>query len=488
MLGLYIRCWTDKRGDDLSDFRNTILKVEETKKPVYGIETGRGGFVIRGLSPIFHDNGSYAGSVELLFPISEIFEMTTVSDKENFAAFIDKDLLRIATSLDDADASNIGQQAFQTQDYLFVESRKDNFATNLLTNEILKAGAESVARFDIDNQVISVFPIRNFDGKSEGVLVYTFDRSAFIKSLDALNLSILGSAVLFALLSILLVVFAINQSVVKPLRSMNATLVDTASQSSSSSYQLAESSNMIADGASRQAAAVEQTSASLEELSSISNITSERTSRCNALSEESKARILSSNQKIEVLKASVDRVVNATEETQKIVKTIDEIAFQTNLLALNAGVEAARAGEAGTGFAVVAEEVRALAQKSAEAARQTSDLIESSIAGVHEVSSFVQKTEQTLVEVTNYTDQINAKISVIEQSAREQVDGIENVNAAVADIDRVIQSNAASSEQNSAAAQELKSQVATVNEVVQRMKGFVGSTSDRKAYKSNTSH
>lgn len=478
----FIRCWTDKQGDDLSSFRKTILTISKQHKPIYGIETGRGGFVIRGLAPVNDENGNYLGSVEILFSISEIFKNTKVTAKEDFAAFIKQDLLSTATSLRDRAPSAANHNNFKTASFLLIESRTPNFQTSILDDAMLRAGLNEQVQYESGPFLVTTFPINNFEGEPEGVVVYSFDRTAFIETIQAINYSIIGSSLICAVFAIILVVFALNLTVLAPLSGMNRLLIETSNQSSSSSRQLSESSNMIAEGASRQAAAVEQTSASLEELSSMAVLTSERTQQCNSLSVQSDASMKQSHEAVQKLNSAVIKIVQATEETQKIVKTIDEIAFQTNLLALNAAVEAARAGEAGSGFAVVAEEVRSLAMKSAEAAKQTAALIEQSISSVKEVSSYVQKTNSSLDEVSGISAQINQLIMEIDQAAREQTEGVNQVNRAISDIDSVIQSNAASAEENSASANELSSQVQTVDEVVKQMEDFIGLDKKRNGY------
>lgn len=154
-----------------------------------------------------------------------------------------------------------------------------------------------------------------------------------------------------------------------------------------------------------------------------------------------------SKDSIDALTASMKEISNSSEETQKIVKTIDEIAFQTNLLALNAAVEAARAGEAGAGFAVVAEEVRNLALRSADAAKSTAVLIEDTVAKVKQGSALVEKTAEGFEEVMAFSGKTGALIDEIAAASGEQAQGIEEINKAVAEVDKVIQQNAANAEE-----------------------------------------
>ena len=155
------------------------------------------------------------------------------------------------------------------------------------------------------------------------------------------------------------------------------------------------------------------------------------------------------------LTASVETISKASEETQKIMKTIDEIAFQTNLLALNAAVEAARAGEAGAGFAVVADEVRGLAMRAAEAARNTATLIEGNVRQIKQGAVLVNKTNEAFTLVTASVGKAGELVGEISAASREQAQGIDQINRAVSEMDRVTRQNAASAEESAAAAEEL---------------------------------
>jgi methyl-accepting chemotaxis protein len=167
-------------------------------------------------------------------------------------------------------------------------------------------------------------------------------------------------------------------------------------------------------------------------------------------------------------------ISKASQETHKIVKTIDEIAFQTNLLALNAAVEAARAGEAGAGFAVVADEVRNLAMRAAEASRITAELIESTVKTIQFGSELVNKTGSAFSKVSVNTAQMREMVEEIAAACQDQAQGTDQINKALIEMDRVIQNNASSSEENASASEELNAQAQQMKEYVASMVGLIG--------------
>ena len=244
------------------------------------------------------------------------------------------------------------------------------------------------------------------------------------------------------------------------------TLGNASEQTLSAAAQVSASSQSLSQGASEQAASVEETSATLEEISATTTQSAERAGQGEALGRKAQEFSAQGTTSMERMLAAINGIKEASDKTARIIKTIDEIAFQTNLLALNAAVEAARAGDTGRGFAVVAGEVRALAQRSAQAAQDTSALIEDSqqraaqgVSVAGEVGTLISSTGEAVRQVTAVLTELNA-------ASQEQNKGIGQINSAVAQLNQVVQSNAAGAEETAAASEELSAQAESLNGAV----------------------
>jgi methyl-accepting chemotaxis protein len=269
--------------------------------------------------------------------------------------------------------------------------------------------------------------------------------------------------------------------IVKPLGRIINRLREGGEQSANSSKNVASASESIAQGASEQAAALEQTSSALEEMSGMAKKSSQTAGEAKHLSDEAKQAADQAQAAMSRMNVAIQQIGDGASQTARIIKTIDEIAFQTNLLALNAAVEAARAGEAGKGFAVVAEEVRRLAQRSAEAARDTSALIEESVQRAHNGVEVSAEVVKGLEQITVMTDKMNQMVSEIASAAAESAQGISQVNDAVTQMDKVTQSNASAAEESASAAQGLSTQAQGMNGIVHDLSLLVGETTRAKA-------
>ncbi len=264
---------------------------------------------------------------------------------------------------------------------------------------------------------------------------------------------------------------SIQDSIWKFIHAMSDTLLQiktAADQVSSGSEQVSSGAQSLAQGATEQASAVEQLSASISEISSQVKLNAENSSNANNRAENATNAIVSSNSQMQNLMTAMDNINSKSAEISKIIKTIEDIAFQTNILALNAAVEAARAGSAGKGFAVVADEVRNLAGKSAEAAKNTTSLIEDSVTSISEGVKLAEATAKDLVGAVDSVKHTTEIISNITKASGEQAASISQVSIGVDQISAVVQTNSATSEESAAASQELSSQASLLNELVSK--------------------
>jgi TolA-binding protein len=253
-----------------------------------------------------------------------------------------------------------------------------------------------------------------------------------------------------------------------------AGLRKTAEQVSSASTQVSAASQSLAEGATEQAAGLEETSSSLEEMASMTRQNSDNAMQASTLACEAKKAANTGADAMERMAGAIEDIKKSSDETAKIIKVIDEIAFQTNLLALNAAVEAARAGEAGKGFAVVAEEVRNLAMRSAEAAKNTSNLIEQSVNNSRNGVQICSEVKTTLDEIVQSIVKTTDLVGEIATASKEQTQGVNQINTAVSQMDKVTQQNAANAEESSSASQELNQQARTLQGIIEELSGVVG--------------
>ncbi len=292
-----------------------------------------------------------------------------------------------------------------------------------------------------------------------------------------------GIAVIFVILGASS--WVVLRSVLGLLRATSTHLADGSTEVASASRQLSASSQTLAQGASEQAAALEEISATLEELAAMTRRNGDNSSAANAMMSDSAAQVERSNQVLAEMVASMQAIQRSSEKVAHVNKTIDEIAFQTNILALNAAVEAARAGEAGLGFAVVATEVRNLAQRSAAAAKDTAALIEESIANSKQGAETLDLVSAAIRGITGSTVKVKNLVEELNESSRQQSEGLAQLNTAVAQVSTVTQSTASSAEESASASEELNAQSASLHQVVNALQALVegGVRSHRQATK-----
>jgi methyl-accepting chemotaxis protein len=342
-------------------------------------------------------------------------------------------------------------------------------AMNSLLDNWLKLQTTSVERGKAADEVLA-----QAQGAAQAALEETLNISTGAsEDLTTATMTLIVGLSIAVIVSVLMAVF-ITKSITGPIRRIIEGLSIGSDQTAEASGQVSSASQGLAEGASEAAASIEETSSSIEEMSSMTKQNATNSDEANKLAAHARESADRGTEAMGRMSAAIDDIKQSSDETAKIVKTIDEIAFQTNLLALNAAVEAARAGEAGKGFAVVAEEVRNLAQRAGEAARNTSDLIEGSVSKSDNGVAISQEVAAALGEIAEGSRKVNDLVSEISAASNEQSSGIDQVSTAVTQLDQVTQSNAANAEECASAAEELSSQAEEMNKMVAELRNMVG--------------
>jgi methyl-accepting chemotaxis protein/methyl-accepting chemotaxis protein-1 (serine sensor receptor) len=333
---------------------------------------------------------------------------------------------------------------------------------------------DAAARVHID-KVMPLIKAINTAASDETAAVWKVAQTAQDNSASTLTRS---RWIAFLLIAVAVVVGAIVTFVIRninqTLREIVSDLSQGGEQVASASAQVSSSSQSLAQGASEQAASLEETSASSEEINSMARKNSENARQADQLVTQSQERFTEANHMLEQMVVAMGEINTSSDKIGKIIKVIDEIAFQTNILALNAAVEAARAGEAGMGFAVVSEEVRNLAQRSAQAAKDTAALIEESIAKSNDGKAKVDQVVVSIHTITEQTAGVKTLVDEVRLGSEEQARGIEQVAKAVNQMEQVTQKTAANAEESASAGEELNAQAEALEAIVRRLTLLVG--------------
>jgi len=259
-------------------------------------------------------------------------------------------------------------------------------------------------------------------------------------------------------------------AMVDNLNNMFGNIHTSTSQVSTGAKQVADGAQSLAQGSTEQAASIQELSSSITEIASKTKENAEIAGKTSTLSEKIKASALKGSSQMDDMISAVQEINDASQSISKIIKTIDDIAFQTNILALNAAVEAARAGQHGKGFAVVAEEVRNLASKSADAAKDTGDMIQNSMEKAELGSRIAGETATSLKEIVSGISESSEMVAEIAKASEEQSIGISQINTGIDQVAQVVQQNSATAEQSAAASEEMSSQSSILEELISQFK------------------
>ncbi len=283
------------------------------------------------------------------------------------------------------------------------------------------------------------------------------------------------TSVVMVLLAMVLgaIVVYVVRDITKKLLRLSTEMSEGAEQVAAASQQVSSASQALAQASSQQAASLEETSASGQEITAMTNKNSENSKAVVELMSQTQESVAGANRRLEQMITSMKNITAAGDKIARIIKVIDEIAFQTNILALNAAVEAARAGEAGLGFAVVADEVRTLAQRSAQAAKDTAATIEESINTSNEGSRRLQQVAEAITAITENSGKVKTLADEVNLGSQEQARGIEQIAKAITQMEEVTQKTAAHAEESASASEELNAQAETMRKAVAELKAML---------------
>ena len=438
--------------------------------------------------------GENAGSAKLLSRIEKLGEISTVMTLGS-------------------NARVNGQRAQVKNDVTFLQAALQNFEPMYQKIALLRTATTNAV--DLDQLKNLETAAKNYEASLKGFISVMNDTSTESKLLVKTAVEVLSTAEtvvdgalkivvnvsnqstsslniaswvmiigLFAALFVsILVAFFIIRSIVKVVTESVRSLSEGTTQVVSASEQISSASVSLAEGASSQASSVEEVSATIEEATASNNQNADNSREANILAQHSNDAAKVGNQRVVELMGAMEQITASSQKIAKIIKTIDEIAFQTNLLALNAAVEAARAGEHGLGFAVVAEEVKNLAERSAGAAKEITAIIETSIDQVKMGTDVANKTKESFTDILNGIKKTSDLIGEIAISAKEQAEGMNQIATAMGSVDQITQQNASASEETAAAAEELNAQALSMLESVAEIAALAGYTIGKEGSK-----
>ncbi|MFA6412430.1 MAG: methyl-accepting chemotaxis protein [Syntrophales bacterium] len=427
----------------------TVIKSKKTGKPVAVIA-----------APIYKD-GNFSGIMAAAMKIDTLVDKISAVKigTTGYAYMTDKTGLVIAHP----------KKEFILEMNLATAPGMDIFMKKMLAAE---TGSDRYT-FNGINKIGAFAPVV-ISGWAIGV---TQDEAELFSTANAIRNFVIVATGAFLVLTII-VILLFTKSITLPIGKATTELNEASTQVAAASSQVAAASQSLAEGASEQASALEETSSSLEEMSSMTKQNAGNASQADSLMKQANSVVKRANESMAELTRSMGDISAASMETSKIIKTIDEIAFQTNLLALNAAVEAARAGEAGAGFAVVAEEVRNLAMRAAEAAKNTSVLIESTVIKIKDGSNLVSKTNEAFLEVAESSSKVGELVGEISAASNEQAQGIDQITKAVSEMDKVTQETAAHAEESASASEEMSAQAEQMKHVTAELTNIIGGNTE----------
>lgn len=460
------RSWNVDKYGDKESYSDVFSKVLSNKKPIISIEESTKGLRLKGVYPIFYD-GKVVGALNFEGGINSLAK-DFKKESIDFLYFLDPKYKPMLT-----------KELKEKDGYLLNSSSyiDDEFLKHIMSQEFsLKEALRNGYVYDSSYFIVPV-ELKDFTDQSIGIALMAYPHDYVEGIIGTSKSLIISSSVLMivTVLSILgVVVLMLIFYVSRPLTRSISEIEDASTQITSASNQVASASSSLAESSSTQASSVEEINATVQNSSELLKATVKNSQQANKLGQSANSAALEGNKNIEQMMQSMTHISESSSKISKIIHTIDEIAFQTNLLALNAAVEAARAGEHGLGFAVVADEVKNLAQRSANSAKETTQIIDETLAQIASGERVAKASSESFQEILESIKKTSDIIAEIKTAIESQSSSMDEISGAITEIDSSTQSNAASSEEAAASSEELNAQAVSMLESVESIAQMLG--------------
>jgi methyl-accepting chemotaxis protein len=460
------RSWNvDKHGDS-ERYSDIFSKVLSSKKPIISIEESTKGLRLKGVYPVIYD-GKVVGALNFEGGINSLAK-DFKKEGIDFLYFLAPEYkTMLSKELKEKDGYLLNSSSYIDEAFL-----NHIMSSSFSLSEAIKKGY----LYDSKYFIVPV-ELKDFMGERIGIALMAYHHD-YIEGIIGTSKSIIISSSILMIVTVLSILGVVVSMLIfyvsKPLTRSIKEIKDASAQITSASNQVASASTNLAESSSTQASSVEEINATVQNNSELLKTTVQNSQEANNIAQRANSAAMKGNKNIEEMIASMQHISESSSKISKIIHSIDEIAFQTNLLALNAAVEAARAGEHGLGFAVVADEVKNLAQRSANSAKETTEIIDETLAQISNGEKVTKASSESFKEILESIKKTSAIIADIKTAIESQSEGMDEINQAISEIDSSTQSNAASSEEAAASSEELNAQALSMLESVEGIAHMLG--------------